>query len=154
MDRAWEMVAGNRAVALMTASVAPELMEPPVNVLRVSLHPDGMAPRIANLAEWRAHLLERLRRQIALTGDAALQTLLEELEGYPGGEEHARDPQTIAVPLRLAGPDGELAFISTVATFGTAVEVTASELAIESFFPADAATAEAMRAYVEQLPAG
>ena len=104
VDRAWEMVAGNRAVALMTAMAAPELLEPPVNALRVSLHPDGMAPRIANLAEWRAHLLERLRRQIALTGDDALQTLLEELESYPGGEEHSRDPQRIAVPLRLEGP--------------------------------------------------
>ena len=85
----------------MTAMAAPELLEPPVNALRVSLHPDGMAPRIVNLAEWRAHLLERLRRQIALTGDDALQTLLEELESYPGGEEHSLDPQRIAVPLRL-----------------------------------------------------
>ena len=153
VDRAWEMVAGNRAVALMTAMAAPELLEPPVNALRVSLHPNGMAPRIVNLAEWRAHLLERLRRQIALTGDDALQTLLEELESYPGGEEHSLDPQRIAVPLRLESDAGELAFISTVATFGTAVEVTASELAIESFFPANSATAEAMRAFVADLPA-
>lgn len=154
VDRAWEMVAGNRAVSLLIAGVAPDLLEPPVNVLRLSLHPEGVAPRIANLGQWRAHLLERLRRQIALTGDAALQTLLEELAGYPGGEEPEEGEQTIAVPLRLATDAGELAFISTVATFGTAVEVTASELSIESFFPADAATAEAMRAYVTDLPAG
>ena len=153
VDRAWEMVAGNRAVSLLIAGVAPDLLEPPVNVLRLSLHPEGVAPRIANLGEWRAHLLERLRRQIALTGDAALQTLLGELEGYPGGEDPEHDEQTIAVPLRLTTDSGELAFISTVATFGTAVEVTASELSIESFFPADAATAEAMREYVAQLPA-
>jgi transcriptional regulator with XRE-family HTH domain len=154
VDRAWEMVAGNRAVSLLITGVAPDLLEPPVNVLRLSLHPEGMAPRIANLGEWRAHLLERLRRQIALTGDAALQTLLEELEGYPGGEEPEAGEQTIAVPLRLTIDAGELAFISTVATFGTAVEVTASELSIESFFPADAATADAMRAYVAELPGG
>jgi len=154
VDRAWEMLAGNRAVASLIAGVAPDLLEPPVNVLRLSLHPDGMAPRIANLAQWRAHLLERLRRQIALSGDAALQALLEELEGYPGGEEPEDGEQTIAVPLRLTTDGGELAFISTVATFGTAVEVTASELSIESFFPANAATADAMRAYVEHLPAG
>ena len=153
VDRAWEMVAGNRAISLLVAGVAADLLEPPVNVLRLSLHPDGVAPRITNLAQWRAHLLERLRRQIALTGDAALQTLLEELEGYPGGEEPEDGEQTIAVPLRLTTDAGELAFISTVATFGTAVEVTASELSIESFFPADAATADAMRVYVQHLPA-
>jgi transcriptional regulator with XRE-family HTH domain len=153
VDRAWEMIAANRAVSLLTAGVAPELLEPPVNVLRVSLHPDGVAPRIANLAEWRAHLLERLRRQIALTGDAALAALLAELETYPAPREAAPETdQPIAVPLRLRSPEGELAFISTVATFGTAVEVTASELAIESFFPADDHTAAVVREHVERLP--
>lgn len=154
VDRAWEMVASNRAIAPLIGGVAPDLLEPPVNVLRLSLHPEGVAPRIANLGQWRAHLLDRLRRQIALTGDPALQTLLAELEGYPGGEAPDEGEQTIAVPLRLRTEAGELAFISTVATFGTAVEVTASELSIESFFPADDSTAEAMRAYVERLPAG
>lgn len=153
------MIASNRGVALLTEGVAPELMQPPVNVLRVSLHPDGVAPRIANLAEWRAHLLERLGRQIALTGDPALVTLLDELRGYPAPDEaETGDPATsghideIAVPLRLHSDQGELAFISTIATFGTAVEVTASELAIESFFPLDQATAEIVRTYVERLP--
>jgi transcriptional regulator with XRE-family HTH domain len=145
IDRSWEMLAGNRAVALLTAGVAPELLEPPVNVLRVSLHPDGVAPRIANLAEWRGHLLDRLERQIALTADPALTTLLEELRAYPAPERPpARLDPEIAVPLRLRTDAGELAFISTVATFGTAVEVTASELSIESFFPADAATIAAL----------
>jgi transcriptional regulator with XRE-family HTH domain len=147
VDGAWELMAANGAVALLLEGVAPELLEPPVNVLRVSLHPDGLAPRIANLGEWRAHLLDRLGRQIALTGDAALTTLLEELSGYPAPE--APEPRSpgheIAVPLRLNTDAGELAFISTVATFGTAVEVTASELSIESFFPADRRTAEALR---------
>ena len=152
VDGAWEMLAANRAVALLTAGVAPELLEPPLNVLRVSLHPDGVAPRIANLGEWRAHVFERLERQIAVSGDAALGTLLEELRAYPGPDAPANASHDIAVPLRLASPDGELAFISTVSTFGTAVEITASELSIESFFPADERTAEVVRTYVERLP--
>ena len=154
IDHAWEMLGANRAVALLTDGVAPELLEPPVNVLRVSLHPDGVAPRIANLGEWRGHLLERLERQIALTGDPALATLLAEVSAYPGPERDtsgAGEPE-IVVPLRLRTDAAELSFISTVATFGTAVEVTASELSIESFFPADEATAEAVRAYVAGLP--
>jgi transcriptional regulator with XRE-family HTH domain len=152
IDRAWEMLGANRAVALLIAGVAPELMEPPVNVLRLSLHPDGVAPRIANLGEWRGHLLDRLDRQIALTGDPALAALRDEVSAYPG-PEHARGAEPeIAVPLRLSTDLGELSFISTVATFGTAVEITASELSIESFFPADEQTAEAVREYVAALP--
>ena len=161
VNGAWEMLAGNRAVALLTEGVAAELLAPPVNVLRVSLHPEGVAPRIANLGEWRAHLLERLERQIALTGDPALTTLLEEVSAYPapdaGGNGNGHGPgqaDDIAVPLRLRTPAGELAFICTIATFGTAVEVTASELSIESFFPADQATADTVRSYVQRLPAG
>ena len=149
VDRAWNMVAANPAVGLLTAGVAPELLEPPVNVLRVSLHPDGMAPRIANLGEWRAHLLERLARQVAVTGDERLAALYDELGGYPGPdapEEHDAVGGGIVVPLRLrAGDAGELAFFSTVTTFGTAVDITVAELAIESFFPADAATAQALQ---------
>ena len=153
IDHAWEMLGANRAVALLTKGVAPGLLEPPVNVLRLSLHPDGVAPRIVNLGEWRGHLVERLERQIALTGDPALTTLLQELSGYPAPEQSpAAGGPEIAVPLRLCSELGELSFISTVATFGTAVEVTASELSIESFFPADEATGEAMRAYVAGLP--
>ena len=149
IDREWEMIATNSGIAPLLAGVAPELLAPPVNVLRVSLHPDGVAPRIANLAEWRAHLLERLARQIALTGDAALQTLYDELIEYPGGEdydEHSVGPAgEIFVPLRLRSPAGELSFFSTVATFGTAIDINVAELSIESFFPADATTAAAMR---------
>ena len=160
VDSAWEMLAANRAVSLLTTGVAPEMLQPPVNVMRLSLHPDGVAPRIANLGEWRAHLLERLERQIALTGDAALRALYEEVSAYPApagdgkgngngnGNGHGGE---IAVPLRLRTDDGELAFISTVATFGTAVEVTSSELSIESFFPLDRATADTVRSYVESL---
>jgi hypothetical protein len=152
VDRAWEMIAGNRAVALLIDEVAPHLLEPPVNVLRVSLHPEGVAPRITNLGEWRAHLLDRLRRQIAITGDPALTSLYEECEAYPGPDAGSNGAHEIAVPLRLRSASGELTFISTIATFGTAVEVTASELSIESFFPADDATAHGVRDYVERLP--
>jgi transcriptional regulator with XRE-family HTH domain len=148
IDRRWNMVAANRAIALLVEGVAPELLEPPANVLRASLHPDGMAPRILNLGEWRAHLLERLARQVTLTGDAGLAALHDELVRYPGGagDGAAEDPGAgIVVPLRLRTDQGELAFFSTVTTFGTPVDITVSELAIESFFPADTETAEAVR---------
>jgi transcriptional regulator with XRE-family HTH domain len=157
IDGAWEMIAANRGVALLTDGVKPELLEPPLNVLRVSLHPEGLAPRIANLGEWSTHLLERLDRQIALTDNAALKALREELGGYvvtdaPDAGVASSGAAELAVPLRLRSDGGELSFISTVATFGTAVEVIASELSIESFFPADDRTAEVVRAAVEQLP--
>ena len=148
VDRWWNLVAGNRSIALFTSTVAPELLEPPANVLRISLHPDGMAPRIVNLAEWRAHLLERLHRQVALTADERLEQLYEELRGYPAPPAPGPfEIDEIAVPLRVRAGDGsELAFLSTVATFGTAVDITVAELSIEAFFPADAATAAALRA--------
>jgi transcriptional regulator with XRE-family HTH domain len=149
VDRTWELIQGNRGIGLLIEEVDPELLAPPVNVLRVSLHPDGMAARILNLADWRAHLLERLERQIAATGDASLRTLRDELEGYPapppdGTAENLGD---VCVPLRLRTRYGDLSFVSTIATFGTAVDITVAELAIESFFPADEATAEVVRGY-------
>ena len=148
IDRHWGMLAANRGVAALTALVADHLLEPPVNVLRLSLHPEGVAPRIANLPEWRAHLLDRLGREAVAGGDPALAALHEELAGYPGGGPAVApdlEAGAIAVPLRIRHGDAELAFISTVTTFGTAVDVTVSELSIESFFPADAATAAAVR---------
>ena len=147
VDRHWGLVAANHAVPLLIGGAADHLLAPPVNVLRLSLHPEGMAPRIVNLGEWRAHLLDRLGRQAVVSGDPALFALHEELAGYPGGEGgHVPDLEAgaIAVPLRLRTDDGELAFISTATTFGTATDVTVSELAIESFFPADDATARAL----------
>jgi transcriptional regulator with XRE-family HTH domain len=149
VDRAWEMIAANASVPLLIADVAAHLIEPPVNVLRVSLHPEGMAPRIVNLAEWRAHLLERLQRQIVATGAADLQALYDEVSAYPGPRAAPSSGLAgqIAVPLRIRSGSGEvLSFISTVATFGTAVDITVAELAIESFFPADERTAEVVRA--------
>jgi transcriptional regulator with XRE-family HTH domain len=151
VDRWWDLVAANRSVALFTAGVAPHLLEPPVNVLRLALHPEGTAPRIANLGQLREHLLDRLRRHVALTADDRLVVLQRELEGYPApaGEDPGGAPPAapeIAVPLRLRPADGgeELRFFSTIATFGTAVDVTVAELAIEAFFPADRATAAAL----------
>lgn len=150
VDRHWGMVAGNASVALLTEDVAPELLEPPINVLRVSLHPNGVAPRIRNLGEWRAHLLDRIGSQAVLSGDSALFALHEELAAYPGGEPgHSLDLSAgeIAVPLRLRRGDEELAFISTETTFGTAIDITVSELAIEAFFPADDATGDFVRTW-------
>jgi transcriptional regulator with XRE-family HTH domain len=139
VDRWWNLAGANAGIAMFTAGVAPRLMEPPVNALRVTLHPDGMAPRIRNLPEWRAHLLDRLRRQVAVTNDDRLAALYAEISDYPGGEESlpAHEPG-IAVPLRV----DDLSFFSTISTFGTAVDITLAELAIEAFFPADEATSD------------
>ncbi|MFL6077013.1 MAG: helix-turn-helix domain-containing protein [Mycobacteriales bacterium] len=149
VDRNWNLVDATASVNLLTAGVSTDLMGPPTNVLRVSLHPRGMAPRIANLGEWRAHLLDRLRRQVSLTADAELAELLAELESYPGGEgghEALPDPGAIFVPLRLRTGDGdELAFFSTVSTFGTPLDITLAELVIEAFYPADPRTAAYLR---------
>jgi transcriptional regulator with XRE-family HTH domain len=146
VDRSWRMVDSNASARLLISDVAPELLEPPVNVLRVSLHPDGMAKRIVNLGEWRAHLLAQLRRQVAVTADPELTELYAELDGYPGGDEPGpSDASGVIVPLRLRHESGELAFFSTVATFGTPLDVTVAELAIESLFPADAHTAAVLR---------
>jgi len=143
VDRTWTILAANAAVAPLLALVADRaLVTPPVNALRVSLHPRGLAPRILNLAEWRAHILERLRRQIAATGDDKLSVLLRELLGYPGPElDEPTDYGGVLVPLRLTAPAGPLAFFSTTTVFGTPRDVTLSEIAVEAFFPADEATA-------------
>jgi transcriptional regulator with XRE-family HTH domain len=150
VDRHWNMVDANATIALFLAGVAPHLLAPPVNVLRVSLHPEGMARRIVNLGEWRAHLLGRLRRQITLSGDPELSRLYQELGSYPCDQPEPKvelpGPGDVVVPLRIRHSDGELAFVSTVAAFGTPLDITVAELAIESFFPADPETASALHA--------
>jgi transcriptional regulator with XRE-family HTH domain len=150
VDRNWNLVHGNSSVELLTEGVAPELLASPANVLRMTLHPRGMAPRIANLGQWRAHLLGRLRREVSVTGEPEPAELLEELRSYPCpqavAEVETPGPEDIVVPLRIRRPGGgELVFFSTVATFGTPLDVTLAELSIESFFPADQATAQALR---------
>ena len=118
---------------------------PPVNVLRLSLHPEGVAPRIENLGEWRAHILHRLEAQVAASGDPVLADLLAELRSYPGGTARSEDNYGgVAVPLRLRAGETVLSFLGTTTMFGTPIDVTLAELAIEAFLPADEATASAL----------
>jgi transcriptional regulator with XRE-family HTH domain len=146
VDRHWNIVAANEAVAPLLAGVEDQaLLAPPINGMRLSLHPRGLAPRIANLPQWRAHLLERLRRQVAASGDRALAALLDEVRKFgagPADERHGADAADgVAVPMELDTPRGRLSFLSTTMVFGTPTEVTLSELAVEAFYPADARTA-------------
>ncbi|BAN45870.1 putative transcriptional regulator [Metapseudomonas resinovorans NBRC 106553] len=146
VDRQWNLLAANAAVAPFLLGVAPELLAPPLNVLRLSLHPRGLAPRILNLGQWRAHLLARLRRDVDLSADEGLAALLEELRGYPAPEDHGELPgDAVLVPLQLRTDFGTLSLISTITVFGTPVDVTLAELALETFFPADADSAEVLR---------
>src|SRR5262245_10047609 len=151
IDRYWTLIAANHAVAPLLTGVTPALLQPPVNVLRLSLHPDGLAPRIANLLEWRGHLLARLRHQIDLTADPVLIELMRELSGYPiprGARSHKRTTDRndagIVVTFQLVTEAGLLTFVSTTTVFGTPIEITLSVLALESFFPTDAVTASVM----------
>lgn len=138
VDRRWDLVAANEAAYSLLASVDTELLEPPVNVIRVSIHPRGLAPRIANADEWRAHLAERLDREWLATGDPWLAQLRDEVVG--DGIDPV-DSTGLVVPLQLRSEDGEvLSLISTTTVFGTPREVTLSELAIEAFYPADEPT--------------
>jgi transcriptional regulator with XRE-family HTH domain len=152
IDRHWTLIAHNRLVPLLVAMADEELRKPPINVLRLSLHPKGLAPRIANLTEWREHLLARLRRQVDVTADPVMVDLLKELAGYPkprSPQPFRRDSEHdvggVVVPLRLATPNGVLSFISTTTVFGTPIDITLSELALETFFPADPETGDALR---------
>jgi len=148
VDRHWTLVASNAAVTALLAGVSAEMLQGAVNVLRLSLHPDGLAPRIVNLAEWRAHLLARLQQQVERSGDAQLAALHAELAAYPTrGDAPVHDACAIAVPLRLRvdGLAEPLSLISTTTVFGTPVDVTLSELALECFYPADDATRAALQ---------
>ncbi|QYU70231.1 helix-turn-helix transcriptional regulator [Leptolyngbya sp. 15MV] len=149
VDRAWNLVAANAALPLLLDGVDPALLEPPVNVLRIALDPRGLAPRIANFSEWRAHILARLSAQIEASGDAAIEALEAELRAIP---YRAPVPppriagNSIAVPLVLETPHGKLSFVSTTTVFGSPLDITLSELAIEAFFPADRETGDKLRA--------
>ena len=151
VDRHWNIVAENRGVAYVTRGVAPELLAPPANALRIALHPDGMAPRISNLAPWSRYLLTRLRREIELTRDPELESLYQELVAYPGvGTAHGRaDPppaDDILLMHELRLEETTLTLFSTLTTFGTARDLTLAELTIEAFYPANSQTAEALTA--------
>ena len=148
VDRYWNLVVANRAALLLIDGIPPELLGPPANVYRLSFHPDGLPPRIANFGEYATHLLARLRHDVAVSGDRQLASLLREVEAYPSATDlgvvtPARG--AVVVPMRVRHPAGELALFSTIATFGTPVDVTVAELAIETFFPADAETAQRLR---------
>lgn len=156
VDRFWNLVDGNSSIGLFTAGCAPWLLQPPANALRISLHPDGMASRIVNLGEWRAHLLSGVRQQAALTRDPEICELYEELRSYSGAQSEpdveVPGPGSIFVPLRVRHQGRELAFFSTVATFGTPLDITMAELAIESFFPADEDTRAFLHGRVHSEP--
>ncbi|UXA16011.1 helix-turn-helix domain-containing protein [Mycobacterium sp. SMC-4] len=142
VDRCWMIQLANPGAGMLLEGVAPVLLDEP-NALRIALHPQGLAPRIRNLAQWRAHLLARLQREIAAGGGPAeLCALLDELRSYPGGFDDGHRVGEVAVPLEVDTLDGRrLSFLSMVTTFGTALDLTAAELSIEAFLPADAATA-------------
>jgi len=154
IDRHWNLVSANRVIPLLLTGVAPELLAAPVNVMRLSLHPQGLAPRIVNFPEWRRHMLDRLRQQIALSADPVLMELMKELQSYPepantntDADEHPASPYAaVAVPFQLATDRGTLSFFSTTTIFGTPVDITLSELAMECFFPANGETSAALRA--------
>jgi transcriptional regulator with XRE-family HTH domain len=148
VDLRWNLVAANAALAPLLAGVDPELLTPPLNVMRLSLHPKGLAPRIANLGEWHAHAVERLRRQVDLTADAGLLALIEEIKTYPKPPAPDRRPEdfgNVVIPFQLMLGDTLLSLFGTTTVFGTPVDITLSELTLETFFPADAATADILR---------
>jgi transcriptional regulator with XRE-family HTH domain len=144
VDRNWNVVLANASAITLVADIDGELLRPPINVMRATLHPAGLAPRIENFEEYSAHLLERLRRQIVVTGDPGLEELLGEIAGYPrvcGATGEARlDPNDVVLPVRIRVGTKLLSFFTMVSTLGTALDVTLADLAVESFFPADAET--------------
>jgi transcriptional regulator with XRE-family HTH domain len=150
VDRHWNLVAANKMLPHLLAGADPSLLQAPVNVLRLSLHPRGLAPKIVNLVQWRTHIFERLRQQIQATGDSTLAALLEELRGYPvpegaDGAQLEGEHLGVVMPFKFRTAQGVLSFISTTTIFGTPVDVTLQELALETFFPADALTGEVLR---------
>jgi transcriptional regulator with XRE-family HTH domain len=155
IDRHWQLISANASIAPFLQGVDPVLLAPPFNVLRASLHPRGLAPRILNLAEWREHVLTRLAAQVAVCADPRLVQLLDELRGYPApahakGRGAASAWAGVAVPLQVESEGAVLSFLSTTTVFGTPVDITLAELAIEAFLPADQATAELLRAAAQR----
>lgn len=152
----WDMLAANPAMTRFLADIPAALTGPPLNMLRVTMHPDGLAGRLRNLAQWRTHALRRVRRQVERTADPELAELLAELTAYPAptvGDDVPQEPNDIVVPMRLAVGDGELSLLYAVTVFGAPRDVTLDEVAIETFFPADDATAGVLRAMADADPA-
>ncbi|MCT2593490.1 helix-turn-helix transcriptional regulator [Streptomyces sp. N2-109] len=160
MDGTYHVIAANRGIALLLDGVSPHLLEPPLNAMRITLHPEGLAPRIRNFREWRGHLLEQMSRQLALVRSAPLRALYEEVAAYPfpgSSAEPVLPPQSaesdspwmcFALPMVIEHEGRVLSFFSTIATFNTPMDVTVSELAVETFLPADPETAENLQLLV------
>ena len=150
VDRYWTLLSANKAIGILTQGASSKMLAGEVNVLRLSLHPEGMAPRIINYSEWRNHILARLNHDIQRSGDTRLIELLEELKSYPfpthvsSTRSSLAHDRLIAIPLVIASDEGQLQFLSTTTVFGTAIDVTLADIVIESFFPANAQTANAM----------
>ena len=152
VDRHWNLVSANRMVAPLLEGVPERLLGQPFNVLRLSFHPEGLAARTVNLGEWCAHLLERLHRQCEVTADPELIKLYNDLKAYPiPARSGPISADSVVVPFRMRLGEDVLSFISTTMIFGTPVDITLSELALETFFPADDLTAERMRAIAASL---
>lgn len=152
VDVRWELLAANRPAQSMFTDIAPHLLEPPVNVLRATLHPDGLAPRIRNFTRWRDHVLRRVSRQLSRTAIPELRELRDELAAYPVPAHDAADgpaANDLAMPLVVASAHGDLSLLYTTTVFGSPFDVTLDEIAIETFFPADAATATLLRAIAD-----
>ncbi|MFJ9378346.1 helix-turn-helix domain-containing protein [Streptomyces sp. NPDC101455] len=152
VDATYTVVAANRGITMLLDGVPESLLQPPLNAMRLTLHPQGMAPRIRNLGEWRGHLLAQMERQIALHRSEPLRALYEEVRAYPApgtGDEGDEQPTPVphfALPMRIEHDGRVLSFVSSIATFNTPMDVTVSELAIETFLPADPATAKYLHA--------
>jgi MmyB-like transcription regulator ligand binding domain len=152
IDRHWNLVAANRMVAPLLEGVPDRLLGSPLNVLRLSFHPEALAARTVNLAEWCGHLLERLHRQCEATADPELIRLYHDLKAFPIPARSAPPaPDSVAIPFKLRLGRQTLSFFSTIMVFGTPVDITLSELALETFFPADEATVQRMRAIAAEL---
>jgi transcriptional regulator with XRE-family HTH domain len=156
VDRHWQLLTGNRAGGILREGVHAELLEPPINVLRVCMHPHGLAPRIANLDEWADHVVGNIDRQYALSPDDTLKNLRNEMLAYAraaGCEPRTHvGPARLAVPMQLGIHEGTVRLLVTIATFGTALDVTLSELTIETFLPADAQSSQMLRSRAAQPP--
>ncbi|MFJ8357921.1 helix-turn-helix domain-containing protein [Streptomyces sp. NPDC093984] len=156
VDATYEVVAANRGIAMFLEGVPDRLLTPPLNAMRLTLHPEGLAPRIRNLAEWRGNLLAQMERQIALQRSPALRALYEEVAAYPvpdrnesasGPGEGAEEVPYFALPMRIEHEGRVLSFVSSISTFNTPMDVTVAELAIETFLPADPATVKYLQSH-------
>jgi len=153
VDVGWDLVAANHAAEVFLGGVSETLRRPPINMIRMTLAPGGLAPQISNLARWRAEVLRRLRRQWQRTADPRLADLIDEVRGYPAGpgDDHGELPtgNDLVVPLQLTTEHGDLAFLYTTTVFGSPRDVTLDEIAVETFFPADDHTARVLRSLAD-----